>query len=173
LTTKKNSLFSAEYSIPDQPKRFALAKAENNKRVLDISSFYDPSFVKGKNVLVTGANRGIGLAITKELITQGANVFVTTRSPAVIPGATVIDGIDVQDNQLASKLVKALNGNTIDVLINNAGYFYEPVEKIDTLNFEEELKMIDICAIGPLRITAAIFNAGLLKPGSKVCFIVF
>ena len=57
-------------------------------------------------------------------------------------------------------------------LINNAGYFYEPVEKIDSLNFKEELKMIDICALGPLRVTAALYNGGLLEPGqSKVVMI--
>ena len=46
------------YTIPDQPARFAKAKAENNKRVLDIDSLYDPSFLKGKVALVTGGNRG-------------------------------------------------------------------------------------------------------------------
>ncbi len=50
-------------------------------------------------------------------------------------------------------------------------YFYEPVEKIDSLNFKEEMKMIDICALGPLRISAGLFNAGLLKSGSKVAMI--
>ena len=80
----------------------------------------------------------------------------------------VISGIEVQDNQCGVKLAKALEGHQIDILINNAGYFYEPVEKIDSLNFEEELKMIDICAIGPLRITSALFNAGRLAKGAKV-----
>jgi NADP-dependent 3-hydroxy acid dehydrogenase YdfG len=65
-------------------------------------------------------------------------------------------------------MVKALNGRKIDILINNAGYFYEPVETISTMNFEEQMKMIDICALGVLRITAAAFNAGLLAQGSKV-----
>ena len=46
--------------------------------------------------------------------------------------------------------------------VNNAGYFYEPVETIEKLNFEEEMKMIDICAVGPLRITSALVNAGRL-----------
>ena len=38
----------------------------------------------------------------------------------------------------------------------------------DSLNFEEELKQIDVCGLGPLRVTSALFNAGLLQPGAKV-----
>ena len=59
----------------------------------------------------------------------------------------------------------------ISKLINNAGYFYEPVEKIDSLNFPEELKMIDICALGPLRVSSSLYNAGLLQPGSVIAMI--
>lgn len=78
----------------------------------------------------------------------------------------------------------------IDILINNAGYFYGPQEKVtgDTLNFEEQWKQIDICALGPLRVrlaipqltyaasapwqvTSALFNAGGLKEGSKAVII--
>jgi hypothetical protein len=100
---------------------------------------------------------------------QGAKVYITTRTPFKLSGAAgVIDDIDVQDDNCGEKFVKGMKGVKIDILINNAGYFYEPVEKIDSLNFKEELKMIDICAIGVLRITAAAVNAGLLSSGSKV-----
>ena len=44
-------------------------------------------------------------------------------------------------------------------------------ETLENLNFAEELKTIDICAIGPLRTTAALLNAGLLKEGSKIVMI--
>lgn len=160
------------YSIPDQPARFANAKKENNKRFLDIDSVYNPAYLKGKNVLVTGGNRGLGLSITNELVAQGANVLITSRSPVTIPGVKqVIVGVDVQANDCGAKLVEALAGTKIDILINNAGYFYTPVEKLDSLNFEEELKMIDICAVGPLRVTAAIHNAGLFAPDAKIAMI--
>lgn len=160
------------YSVADQKKRNAEAIAEKNLRVTNLESMYDPSFLKGKVALVTGGNRGIGLSLVKELIASGCSkVIATSRSPAEVPGAQVIAGIDVTDNKVADKLVTALKGQKVDILINNAGYFYEPVETLSTLNFEEEIKMIDICALGPLRITAALANGNLLPEGSKVAII--
>ena len=44
---------------------------EGNKRMLEIDSFYKPEYLKGKCVLVTGGNRGLGLAITEELVNRG------------------------------------------------------------------------------------------------------
>ena len=41
----------------------------------------------------------------------------------------------------------------------------------NTLNFDEQLKQIDICGLGPLRVTSALFNAGLLQDGSKAIII--
>jgi short-subunit dehydrogenase len=79
----------------------------------------------------------------------------------------------VQDNNCGTLLANALNGTKVDVLINNAGYFFGPVETIKSLNFDEEIKMIDICAIGPLRITSGLFNAGLLARGAKVNHTMF
>lgn len=39
--------------------------------MLEIDSFYKPEYLKGKCVLVTGGNRGLGLAITEELVIRG------------------------------------------------------------------------------------------------------
>jgi NAD(P)-dependent dehydrogenase (short-subunit alcohol dehydrogenase family) len=165
-----------QFSIPDQPARFARAKEENNRRYLDICSVYDPSYLRGKRVAVTGANRGIGYALANELKHQGALVIGICRSSSPEMEKLELDevvlNIDVTDNELGPKLASQIKGGPIDILINNAGYFYEPVEKIDSLNFKEELKMIDICALGPLRVTAALYNGGLLLPEkSKVVVI--
>jgi NADPH:quinone reductase-like Zn-dependent oxidoreductase len=68
------------YTMADQVARFAKAKEENNERYLDISSVYDGGDLSGKRVLVTGGNRGLGLAITKELVAIGATALVLCRS---------------------------------------------------------------------------------------------
>ena len=44
-------------------------------------------------------------------------------------------------------------------------------ETLENLYFEEEMKMINICALGPLRVTSAILNAGLMKEGSTIIVI--
>ena len=66
--------------MADQIARFAKAKEESNQRYLDISSVFDDGDLSGKRVLVTGGNRGLGLAITKELVAIGATALVLCRS---------------------------------------------------------------------------------------------
>jgi NAD(P)-dependent dehydrogenase (short-subunit alcohol dehydrogenase family) len=165
----------SEYSNPDQKARFGAAKKNDNKRYLDITTVYDGSFLKGKRVAVTGANRGLGLALATEAAEQGAKVVGLCRSGSkeldALKPDEVVTGVDVTDDKLCESLPDKIKGGPIDILINNAGYFYEPEETLTSLNFEEEMKMINICAVGPLRVSAAIVNGGLMKEGSKIIMI--
>jgi NAD(P)-dependent dehydrogenase (short-subunit alcohol dehydrogenase family) len=87
----------------------------------------------------------------------------------------VYDGVDVTDTEAVNKGLKRIKGDggALDMVINNAGYFYEPCEKIldDSLNFEEQMKQINICALGPLRVNSAAVNAGALAEGAKLVII--
>lgn len=163
------------YTIPDQPARFARAKEQKNERYLDIETVYDPTYLKGKRVAITGANRGIGLALAKELVAQGGKLVAIVRSSSdeldALKPDEVVTGIDVTSDEACATISEKISGGPVDILVNNAGYFYEPVEMIDSLNFKEELKMIDICALGPLRVSANMYNNGLLKDGSSVAMI--
>mmetsp|Transcript_352 Transcript_352/g.693 ORF Transcript_352/g.693 Transcript_352/m.693 type:complete len:282 (-) Transcript_352:410-1255(-) len=161
------------YSDPDQPRRFKAMQDAKADRLVKLDELYEGKKLAGKVVLVTGSNRGLGLAITKELVAQGAKVVATCRTtaPEVEGLHKVVKGIDVTDNKCGDKLVQALGGESIDIVINNAGYFMTDPETIDNPNFAEELKMIDICAVGILRVTSAIVKNGLMASGSKVVLI--
>ena len=168
------------YSIADQVARFSKAKADGNQRYLDISSVYNGKELSGKRVLVTGGNRGLGLEITKELVAAGATALVLCRSSsseleALVGKWNVYSGIDVTDEEAVTKALKRIksDGGALDYVINNAGYFYEPQETIldNSLNFKEQLKQIDICALGPLRVNSAAVNTGCLAEGAKLVII--
>ena len=80
----------------------ARAKKEGNHRYLDISTVYDPKKIQGKYVMVTGGNRGLGLAIATELASVGASVVVACRKSSAELDAfnvEVITGVDVQHGE--------------------------------------------------------------------------
>lgn len=162
------------FTEPDQVKRFAGAKEAGDVRVLDIDQVYDPSWMEGARVLITGANRGIGLGLAKEAARNGATVIGVCRKPSAeleaIDRVEVVDGVDVQSMEACEKMAAALEGRApLDVVINNAGYFPDVSDDFTGgLNFEENLRQYDICAVGPLRITYALVNAGRIKQGGKV-----
>lgn len=170
---------SSTFSLADQKKRFALQKQANIVQAMDIDSLFDGSSFKGLTVLVTGGNRGLGFEIVKHLHKYGAKVITTVRKASKdlekIGIFQVVEGIDVTSDAAMDEMIqtiKAKNADiSIDVLINNAGYFYGPVETLKDLAFDEELKMIDICAIGSLRVTSALYKAEILKKGAKIAMI--
>ncbi|KAL9179255.1 hypothetical protein ACHAXT_008545 [Thalassiosira profunda] len=183
-TTALNMAFDetrgGTHSMADQVARFARAKKEKNERYLDIDSVYDGGDLSGKRVLVTGGNRGLGLAIVKELVAIGATAIVVCRSSSpelekLVGKWNVYDGVDVTDDEAVRKVAKRVKGDggALDVVINNAGYFYGPCElvKEDSLNFEEQMKQINVCALGPLRMNNALIQSKALADGAKLATI--
>ena len=157
------------HSVADQVARFERAKSEHDERFLDINKVYDGTPLVGKRVLVTGGNKGLGLEIASELHRQGADVTVVGRKSSAgldaLPDIRVINGIDVQNDAHIASMVAQLEGaEPFDIVINNAGYFWEQEETIANLSPKEQLKQIDICAVGPLRVSAALHRAKLVKP---------
>jgi 3-oxoacyl-[acyl-carrier protein] reductase len=77
----------------------------------------------GRSVLVTGGNRGIGLAIARRLAAGGDDVVVTSRSGDPVEGLTVA-ACDIRDSaqvDAAFKLAEEANGGPVEVLVANAG----------------------------------------------------
>lgn len=120
--------------------------------------------------LVTGANRGIGLELCRQLKAGGAQVIAVCRKGSAELDALDIriePGIDVTDANSIAQLAKRLEGVEIDVLVNNAGVLQ--AEDLDRMNFQGIERQFEINAIGPLRVTTALLP--LLHTGSKVIII--
>lgn len=77
--------------------------------------------IAGKNVLVTGANRGIGRALVQELTRRGADrVYAGTRGPVAFDDERIVAvSLDVTRPEQVARAVAGIE--TLDVLINNAG----------------------------------------------------
>ena len=117
--------------------------------------------------LVTGANRGIGLELCRQLKARGDTVLAACRttSPELDAlGVRVIAGIDVATDAGAKTLAQRLEGTKLDVLLNNAGVL-EP-DALGQLDMEKLRRQFEINSLGPLRVTQALLPH--LHEGSKV-----
>ena len=123
-----------------------------------------------KHVVITGANRGIGLELARHY--QGAGWRVTgicRKSSAELAevAAQTIEGIDVIEKDFITPLVAALQGQTIDLLINNAGILQDDI--LGELDFDSLRLQMEINAFAPLRITEALLPN--MQAGSKIANI--
>jgi NAD(P)-dependent dehydrogenase (short-subunit alcohol dehydrogenase family) len=121
-------------------------------------------------VLVTGANRGIGLSFVKLLQARGDTVIATCRhdTPALTAlGVEVATGVEVTSDKSINLLAEKLKGRRLDLLINNAGQL--AVESLENLDFAAIQRQIEVNAYGPLRVTQKLSH--LLARGSKVALI--
>lgn len=120
-----------------------------------------------ETIVITGANRGIGLALAQQWQARGDRVLAVCRqaSTALIDsGVEIIDGVDVSTADGVSNLTSALGDTSVDLLYNNAGIMLS--ETVDEMNFEQILRQFEVNTMGPLRVTMALLNN--LHAGSKV-----
>jgi len=124
-----------------------------------------------RNILTTGANRGIGLALTKQYLSQGDTVYAVCRKASNelsgLKGAKVIEGIDVTDDKDLLTLKKSLADVSLDIVINNAGIMTE--ETLGHIDFSAVAQQFLVNAMGPLKTTQALLTN--LNKGSKVAII--
>lgn len=134
---------------------------------LSLSFPFSASASENGVVLVTGANRGIGLEFVQQLQANGYEVIGTARNPAKATelqatGARV-EQLDVTDQASVDSLAERLNGIAIDILINNAGMLNRGDSTLDTLDFDVMERSFQVNSLGPLRVTQALLpnlNAG-------------
>ena len=120
-------------------------------------------------ILVTGASRGIGLELCKQLAARGDEVIATCRRSNEALAAlevSVIEGIDVTRAESMDQLAGAVD-RPLDTLVLNAGILVR--ETIDSLDFDMMRAQFEVNAMGPLRVVQALRSR--LHAGAKVAII--
>lgn len=121
-------------------------------------------------VVITGANRGIGLALAKRYSAKGDSVIGTARDVgaakplAALPGVTTL-ALDVRDDASVAAFAAVLGDEGIDVLINNAGVGHW--EGLSAFDAKVALDLFDTNALGAIRVTRALLPM-LKKARGKV-----
>ena len=124
-------------------------------------------------VLITGANRGVGLALARHYHAAGWEVIGACRGSGddtaeLRQVATrVIEGIDVTRDEDVARLAVELEWQRLEVLINNAGLLRD--ERLGEIDFDSIRTQMEVNAYAPLRVTEALL--GCLGEGSKVANI--
>lgn len=121
-------------------------------------------------VVITGANRGVGLALAEHYQQEGWKVIGVCRQTSdelERVADEVIEGIDVTQDDDIARLEAALAGNTIDLLINNAGLLRDDV--LGDIEIDSLRQQMEINAYAPLRVSEALLP--LMKKGSKIANI--
>lgn len=123
-----------------------------------------------KTIVITGANRGIGLELARVYEARGDRVHATCRRASADLsrlGVTIHEGVDVSDTASVQQFAQSLDVDAVDVLVNNAGIL--DIESLEDFDETRILRQFDVNALGPLRVVRALLPR--LPESSKVALI--
>jgi len=137
--------------------------------------------VDSGTVLVTGANRGIGLEFTRQYAAKGYKVIATARKPAEatelnalakVDKDIVVEALDVTDLAAIDALAEKYKGQAIDILINNAGITGSPEkQRFGTIDYASFDDVMNTNVRGPLKMTEAFTEHLAISKQKKVMVV--
>lgn len=129
-------------------------------------------------ILITGSNRGVGLALAQEYARRGWNVIATCRTPreatelralASSNPKVLVEELDVTSHEDIQALARKYRGIPIDVLFNNAGALGDPPKQqfgnLDEGLFED---VMEINALAPLKVAEAFVDSVAASGQKKI-----
>ncbi|MCL1144434.1 SDR family oxidoreductase [Shewanella marinintestina] len=120
-----------------------------------------------KHLVITGANRGIGLSFVEHYLKQGWQVSACCRQPDIAPELSLLKDefgrlnvyeLDVSKPEGIELLLKRLPNQPIDLLINNAGHYGPKGLSFGSIDLEEWRSVLEVNTLAPLMITQALFS---------------
>ena len=128
--------------------------------------------------VVTGANRGIGLSLVRQIVARGEEVVGTAREPERATelarlaresgGKLRVVACDVASDSSVRALAERLEGAAIDVVINNAGIMGE-MESLERMDLASAMYTMDVNAFGPVRVSRALLP--MVRRGKRKCLV--
>lgn len=110
-----------------------------------------------QNVLITGASRGLGREFARQYAADGWRVFACARDPSKVEAGKGVSAhaLDVTDGEAVAALARALDGESFDLLINNAGAIGDRTPAMGGVKYEAWLDAFDVNVLGPMRVAEA------------------
>jgi len=120
-----------------------------------------------RTVVITGANKGIGLQLAKHYKQDGDEVIAAVRNSSdelEALGAKVYENVDVTNDEQVLEFKRQLGDTTIDILFNNSGQLSS--EDMLDMNYDRIRQQFEVNTLGPLRMTHTLNH--LFARGSKI-----
>ena len=115
------------------------------------------------SIMITSANRGLGLEFARQYAADGWRVFAACRNPHAAADldklarsrAVTVFPMDVTDQSSIRDAAAGLNDESIDVLLNSAGIIGKSGQRAGNIDYDSWARVLDVNTMGPLRITEA------------------
>lgn len=120
-----------------------------------------------ETILITGANRGIGLALVSRYLEAGHHVVATCRLPTEATdlqalqkdnAALEVLPLETTSEQQTQQLASSLAGRRIDVLINNAGVMGGDRQSLKNMDYAAWLDAFSVNTLAPFRLSVALLD---------------
>jgi NAD(P)-dependent dehydrogenase (short-subunit alcohol dehydrogenase family) len=115
------------------------------------------------SIMITSANRGLGLEFARQYAVDGWRIFAACRNPDAADdlheltrtGAATVFPMDVTDLSSIRHAAAGLDGEPIDVLLNSAGIVGKPGQRAGHIDYQSWEQVLNVNTMGPLRVTEA------------------